>query len=47
VESTENYVLMTAVVMVINFLVYDRFVFGKAKKAETTDEKTASKKSED
>jgi len=47
VESTGNYVLMTAVVMVINFLVYDRFVFGKAKKAETTDEKTASKKSED
>lgn len=31
VESTGNYVLMTAVVMVINFLVYDKFVFGKAK----------------
>lgn len=29
VETTGNYVLMTAVVMVINFLVYDRFVFGK------------------
>lgn len=31
VESTGNYVLMTAVVMVINFLVYDKFVFGKVK----------------
>ena len=31
VESTGNYVLMTAVVMVINFLVYDKFVFGKTK----------------
>lgn len=31
VESTGNYVLMTAVVMVINFLVYDKFVFGEAK----------------
>lgn len=27
VESTGNYVLMTAVVMIINFLVYDKFVF--------------------
>ncbi|MBQ3294588.1 GtrA family protein [Candidatus Saccharibacteria bacterium] len=31
VETTGNYVLMTAVVMVINFLVYDKFVFGKTK----------------
>ncbi|MBQ7802619.1 GtrA family protein [Candidatus Saccharibacteria bacterium] len=31
VESTGNFVLMTVVVMVINFLVYDRFVFGKKK----------------
>ena len=31
VESTGNYVLMTAVVMVINFLVYNKFVFGKTK----------------
>lgn len=38
VETTGNYVLMTAVTMVINFLVYDRFVFGKSK----TDDKKAS-----
>ena len=31
VETTGVFVLMTAVVMVINFLVYDRFVFGKKK----------------
>ena len=31
VETAGNYVLMTAVVMVINFLVYDRFVFGESK----------------
>lgn len=29
VKSTGVYVLMTAVVMILNFLVYDRFVFGK------------------
>lgn len=34
VETTGNYVLMTAVVMVINFLVYDKFVFGDKKKEE-------------
>ena len=38
VETTGNYVLMTAVTMVINFLVYDRFVFGKS----NTDDKKAS-----
>lgn len=38
VETTGNYVLMTAVTMVINFLVYDRFVFGKSK----ADDKKAS-----
>ncbi|MBR5389217.1 GtrA family protein [Candidatus Saccharibacteria bacterium] len=32
VATTGNYVLMTAVVMVINFLVYDRFVFGESKR---------------
>lgn len=31
VHSTGNFVLVTAVLMVINFLVYDRFVFGKKK----------------
>ena len=31
VATTGNYVLMTAVVMVINFLIYDRFVFGESK----------------
>ena len=30
-QGIGNYVLMTAVVMVINFLVYDRFVFGESK----------------
>ena len=29
VASTGNFVLMTGVTMVVNFLVYDRFVFGK------------------
>ncbi|MBQ6396151.1 GtrA family protein [Candidatus Saccharibacteria bacterium] len=36
VESTGNFVLGTAVIMVINFLVYDRFVFGK-KRGEVKD----------
>ena len=49
VESTGNYVLMTAVVMVINFLVYDRFVFKETKKrnkrSSSSDE--SSEKSED
>lgn len=43
VETTGNYVLMTAVTMVINFLVYDRFVFGKSK----TDDKTSDGDSEE
>lgn len=35
VMTTGNFVLVTAVIMVINFLVYDRFVFGKkVEKAE-------------
>ena len=38
VETTGNYVLMTAVVMVINFLVYDKFVFGKTKASEKKSE---------
>ncbi len=46
VETTGNYVLMTAVVMVINFLVYDRFVFGKVKKNEPADD-SDSEESED
>ncbi|MBQ6147563.1 GtrA family protein [Candidatus Saccharibacteria bacterium] len=38
VASTGNFVLVTAVIMVINFLIYDRFVFGKKKeKAEEED----------
>lgn len=41
VETTGNYVLMTAVVMVINFLVYDKFVFGD-KKVKKVSEKTDS-----
>ncbi len=32
VESTGIFVMMTAVTMVINFLVYDRFVFGTTRK---------------
>jgi len=44
VETTGNYVLMTAVTMVINFLVYDRFVFGKSK---TDDKKTSDDDSEE
>ena len=39
VETTGNYVLMTAVVMVINFLVYDKFVFGDKKEPKEKDEK--------
>ena len=42
VESTGNYVLMTAVVMVINFLVYDRFVFEESKK-KTISERSSEK----
>ena len=39
VETTGNYVLMTAVTMVINFLVYDKFVFGtKREKKEQSEE---------
>lgn len=40
VETTGNYVLMTAVTMVINFLVYDKFVFGTKREKE----KVASEK---
>ena len=35
VATTGNYVLMTAVVMVINFLVYDKFVFGESKQEKS------------
>ena len=38
VETTGIFVLMTAVVMVINFLVYDRFVFGKKKEEKNREE---------
>jgi len=43
VESTGNYILMTAVVMVINFLIYDKFVFGEAKHSD--EQGKSSKKS--
>lgn len=43
VTSTGNYVLMTAVVMVINFLVYDKFVFGTKK--VISEKKTSEEKS--
>ena len=39
VQTTGNYVLMTAVVMVINFLVYDKFVFGEKKAKRKVSEK--------
>ena len=39
VQSTGNYVLMTAVVMVINFLVYDKFVFWEGKRRKDDGEK--------
>ena len=47
VTSTGNYVLMTTVTMVINFLVYDKFVFGESKrlaKKEVSEKKVASEK---
>ena len=40
VESTGIFVLLTAVVMVINFLVYDKFVFGRKEKEEVKNEKS-------
>ena len=39
VETTGNYVLMTAVTMVINFLVYDKFVFGTKREKKEVSEK--------
>ena len=36
VETTGNYVLMTAVVMVINYLVYDKFVFGTKREKKSS-----------
>ena len=43
VESTGIFVLMTAVTMVINFLVYNRLIFGKSKSSDTTKKATISK----
>lgn len=34
VETTGNFVLTTAIIMVINYLVYDRLVFGKKKSSQ-------------
>ncbi len=39
VRSTGIFVLITAVIMIINFLVYDRFVFGKKKEKEGEEDK--------
>lgn len=41
VTTTGNYVLMTAVTMVINFLVYDRFVFGTKREEQGASEKAS------
>lgn len=46
VETTGNYVLMTAVVMIINFLVYDRFVFG-TKREKKNDSEAAEQVAEE
>ena len=40
VETTGNYVLMMIVVMTVNFLVYDRFVFGTKHGKKSDSEKT-------
>ncbi len=37
VSSTGNFVLVMAIIMTINFLVYDRFVFSKKKDGEEVD----------
>lgn len=47
VETTGNYVLMTAVVMVINFLVYDRFVFGTKREEQGASEKASGDETEE
>ena len=41
IETTGNYVLMTAVVMIINFLVYDKFIFGTKREKKSGSEKAA------
>lgn len=48
VSSTGNFVLMTAVTMVVNFLIYDRFVFGKkgGKKVEVESVRETGKEEE-
>ena len=38
VETTGNFVLGTAVIMVINYLVYDRFVFGEKREHKNREE---------
>jgi putative flippase GtrA len=47
VETTGNYVLMTAVVMVINFLVYDKFVFGAKREKKNDHEKAERDETEE
>lgn len=47
VETTGNYVLMTAVVMIINFLVYDKFVFGTKREKKNDSEKAERDEAEE
>lgn len=47
VETTGNYVLMTAVVMIINFLVYDKFVFGTKREKKNDSEKVERDEAEE
>ena len=47
VETTGNYVLMTAVVMVINFLVYDKFVFGTKREKKNDSGKPEQNEAEE
>ncbi|MBR2586902.1 GtrA family protein [Candidatus Saccharibacteria bacterium] len=46
IATTGNYVLMTAVVMVINFLVYDKFVFGETKEKKVSEKSTSEDEKE-
>ena len=47
VESTGVFVLMMAVEMIINFLVYDKFVFGESKKEVKKDDDSQEKPQEE
>ncbi len=43
VETTGNYVLMTGITMIINYLVYDRFVFGEKKEGKKSTSSESAK----